>query len=83
MASQETLRYACKEQNTQNEDNTLRRAWRFEAFTAQGQSICAVDDICESEQEAHQLQALFERNQVAPEHIMDVLEDWVEEKYNP
>ena len=80
MKAQQKLHYACTAQCLQDEDGKPREAWRLRVLDISGarpRLLCAVDDICGSENEARQLEALFCRNQVSPKHVIDVLEDWL------
>ena len=71
------LDYICTRQQVQDETGKSRNAYRFQVMDAEGRELLAVDDICGSEAQAHALEALFRRNQVALVHVMDVLEDFL------
>ena len=83
MAASLSLHYACTERTYLDTDTgALRRAYRFEVSNADtGKLLCVVDDICSSKKDARALEKLFRRNQVAPVHVMDVLKDWLEERW--
>ena len=78
--TQQTVRCTCTEHMVKGEDGP-RRAYRFQALDSAGRQLCAVDDVCTSQADAHALVSLFERHQVSPVHVLDVLEDWVEARY--
>ena len=71
------LDYSCSKQQIQDETGELRTAYRFRVLDAEGAVLLAVEDICGSEAQAHALEELFRRNQVALVHVMDVLEDFL------
>jgi len=74
------MRYICTAQWLQDEEERPRKAWRLNVLDTGGRRprlLCAVNDVCGSESSARQLEALLYRNQVAPVHILDVLEDWL------
>ena len=71
------LDYICSKQQIQDETGEPRTAYRFQVLDAEGAVLLAVDDICGGEAQARALEELFRRNQVAPVHVMDVLEDFL------
>jgi len=79
MKREQKLRYTCTAQWLK-ENGTPRKAYRLHVVDAGGAEprlLCAVDDVCGDESRAGQLEALLNRNQVSPRHIVDVLEDWL------
>jgi len=71
------LDYICTKQEVQDETGEPRTAYCFQVLDSNGAVLLAVDDVCGSEERARALEALFRRNQVAPVHVMDVLEDFL------
>ena len=78
LAFQQKLRFSCTAQWLEDEDGRPRKAYRLDVLAgAKPRVLCAVEDICGSEDQARQLEALLTRNQVSPKHVIDVLEDWL------
>jgi len=80
MKETQLLHYTCTAQSLRDEDGNPRRAYRFSVLDVSGEQprlLCAVNDICSSEEQARQLEDLFRRNGVSPGHVTDVLEDWL------
>ena len=82
MKRQQKLRYVCTAQWLQDNNGPLRKAYRLNvldisAGTDQARLLCTVDDVCGSLSQARRLEELLYRNQVAPKHIIDVLENWL------
>jgi len=76
------LFYKCTEQLLQERGGRIRKAYRLSvldisAGTDRARLLCTVNDVCGSESQARQLENLLYRNQVAPQHIVDVLENWL------
>ena len=74
--------YKCTEQLLQERGNRTRKAYRLNVLDVseggnRARLLCTVNDVCSSESQARQLEALLYRNQVAPKHILDVLENWL------
>ena len=75
------LYYKCTEQLIRDGSGG-RRSYRLNVLdisegTNRARLLCAVNDVCGSERQARQLEALLTRNQVSPVHIIDVLENWL------
>jgi hypothetical protein len=80
MKHQQKLHYVCTAQIVEDENGRPRKAYRFNVLDLSGERprvVAIVNDICSNDEEAHELEQLFRRNQVSANHIMDVLEDWV------
>jgi len=71
------LDYICEKQQIQDEKGESHTSYRFHVLDSRGAALISVDDICRSEHQAHALEDIFRRNQVALVHVMDVLEDWL------
>ena len=76
------LFYECTEQFLQEKSGRTRKAYRLNvldisAGADRARLLCTVSDVCGSESQARQLEDLLYRNQVAPKHIVDVLENWL------
>ena len=76
------LYYKCTQQLLRDSGGKTRKAYRLNVLEAgeeggEARLLCAVNDVCGSESRARQLEELLDRNQVAPVHIIDVLEDWL------
>jgi len=69
--------YICSEQKIQDEEGGPRAAYRLAVLDDAGMALLSVGDVCGSERRARELEDLFRRNQVAPVHVLDVLEDWL------
>jgi hypothetical protein len=68
-----------------DEEGGMRKTWCFQVFRLgeqRSELLYTVNDICSSEEEAHALERLFEQNQVAAVHVMDVLDDWLDSRYD-
>jgi hypothetical protein len=80
----ERLTYLCTAYWAKDEYGRKRKAYRFNVFDmSDGRAHLAmiVNDICSSDEEAHELENLFRRNRVSLNHVLDVLEDWVVAKH--
>jgi len=64
-------------QQVKDEKGEPQIAYQFNVLDSSGASLLSVDDICRGEYQAHALEDIFRRNQVALVHVMDVLEDWL------
>jgi len=76
------LHYKCTEQLLQDSNGRTREAFQLNVLdisegTNRARLLCTVNDVCGSENRARQLEELLHRNQVAPKHIIDVLENWL------
>ena len=76
------LYYKCTEQLLQDRGGRTRTAYRLNVLDASeggklARLVCTVNDVCTNESQARQLEELLFRNQVAPKHIVDVLENWL------
>ena len=80
--ARQKLFYHCTEQFLQEQSGRIRRTYKLNvldisAGTDQARLLCTVDDVCGSESQARLLENLLYRNQVAPKHIVDVIENWL------
>ena len=80
--AQQLLFYTCTPQLLQEQSGRVRKAFRLNILdisegTDRARLLCTVDDVCGNKNQARQLEQLLYRNQVAPMHIVDVLENWL------
>jgi hypothetical protein len=74
------LSYFCTAHMVRGDYGGFRKSYRFNVVDMSGgqpRPLLICNDVCFSDEEAHELETLFRRNHVSAVHIMDVLEDWV------
>ncbi|MCL2494347.1 MAG: DUF6514 family protein [Oscillospiraceae bacterium] len=76
------LFYTCTPQVLHDIGGGFRKAFRLNVLdisqgTDRARLLCTVNDVCGSAGQARQLESLLYRNQVSPNHIIDVLENWL------